>query len=146
MLEREIRLIVTAEKTEKMPKDHQAGRLLQRDPGVYIGFAPLASEEAHGEWIIGRWTWRETQKAMIQTSEIIDEKRGLAQLDLVRYEEEMMKTCVKGPVEITEEFLMKLDPDLGDLLVDACRRVNGLPMPEKTAFLEQSEPDKATPG
>lgn len=147
MLEKEITVTVLKEKSEEMPKDHKQGESWQKEAGICIGYAPFAPEDQLGNYVIRRWTWKEKQQAMIDSSEIYDRDRGLAKVDLVAYEIAMMLTCVKdSPIELTKELFETIDPDLGDLLVDACRIVNGLPTGEKQDFLGQSEPDKAIPG
>lgn len=133
MLEREITLTVTREQ------------------------APYAPEEEIGTYVIRRWSWRQKQAAILGASTLLDEKSGMASVDVVGYEINQMITCIKQAPEGLEltfdrfngreaseeegpEAIEGLDADVGTLLLTACRKVNGLAEGDKRDFLLPSEP------
>ena len=136
MLEREITLEITKEK------------------------APFAPEEELGTYVIRRWSWREKQAAILGASTLLDEKSGIASIDVVGYEIHQMLACIKQAPEgldltydrlngreakeATEkeeavEYIEGLDADVGTLILGACRKVNGLAEGDKRDFLLPTE-------
>lgn len=123
--------------------------------------APFAPEEELGTYVIRRWSWRQKQAAILGASTLLDEKSGMASVDVVSYEINQMITCIKEAPEgldltfdrfngreakeATEkeeavEAIEGLDADVGTLLLTACRKVNGLAEGDKRDFLPPSEP------
>jgi len=111
--------------------------------------APFAPEEQLGEYTLKRWSWYEKQAVVSRSSEIIDEKRGIIKMLIEDYYAEMLHVTVRDcPESIgwSLEFIKKdLDPDVGDILREVGRVLNGLTEREKRIFLPQSERDEATP-
>jgi len=110
--------------------------------------APYAPEEELGVYKAKRWTWREKQKAVMSASKILDDKKGLIELDLVDFQAEQILRCVTPPegFEWDKERINNLDPDVGDAVLDACRKVNGTTLSERTRFLGLSEEEENIPG
>jgi len=110
--------------------------------------APYAPERELGIYKTSRWTFRAKQEAMMKASKPLDERRGLVQVDLVDFQMEQILACVVPPegFDWNREQVEDLDPDVGDALLDACRKVNGTTISERTSFLEQSEQTEDTPG
>ncbi|MCW3988460.1 MAG: hypothetical protein NWE88_00100, partial [Candidatus Bathyarchaeota archaeon] len=83
------------------------------------------------------------------SSEIIDEQRGIIRMRIEDYYAEMLHVTVRECPESIEwslDFIKKdLDPDVGDILRETGRVLNGLTEKEKRIFLPQSEQDEATP-
>ena len=129
--------------------------------------APFAPEEEIGTYVIRRWSWRQKQAAILGASTLLDEKTGMASVDVVGYEVNQMITCIKkapeglelsfdrfngreasegeeGPIEAIEG----IDADVGTLILTACRKVNGLAEGDKRDFLRPTEPEEevAIPG
>jgi len=110
--------------------------------------APYAPSEQLGEYTIKRWTFRQKQEAIVKSTTILDEKRGLGEMDLIDFQIEQIIRCVTPPegLELDRETTGAIDPDVGDLLLDACRKVNGTTVSERANFLEQSEEKDPTTG
>jgi len=110
--------------------------------------APFAPEEQLGEYILRRWNWYEKQAVVSRSSEIIDEQRGIIKMLIEDYYAEMLYVTVRESPESIEwslDFIKKdLDPDVGDILRETGRVLNGLTEKEKRIFLPQSEQDEAT--
>lgn len=111
--------------------------------------APFAPEEQLGTYELKRWTWYEKQAAVTRASEIIDEKKGLVRLRVEDYFAEMLKITVrKYPegLDWTTDFIKgDLDLDVGDILRDIGREINGLSDKERRLFLQPSESENAIP-
>ncbi|GAH72033.1 unnamed protein product [marine sediment metagenome] len=109
--------------------------------------APFAPEEQLGEYTLRRWSWYEKQAVVSRSSEIIDEKRGIIKMLIEDYYAEMLHVTVREYPESIEwslDFIKKdLDPDVGDILRETGRVLNGLTEKEKRIFLPQSEQDEA---
>jgi len=85
----------------------------------------------------------------MRASTTLDAARGLIEMNVIDFEVEQILTCITPPegLELTRDLLNeKLDPDVGDALLSACRKVNGTTLSERKAFLEPSEPEKSTTG
>lgn len=110
--------------------------------------APFAPDEELGVYKVVRWTWRQKQEAIMRGSKVLDRDRGLIELDLIDFQVEQIISCVKPPKGLTldKDRMDQLDTDVGDLLLEACRRVNGTTLSERASFLEPSEPKENTPG
>lgn len=110
--------------------------------------APYAPEEELGVYKATRWTWRQKQEAMMKASKVLDQKRGLVEMDLIDFQVEQILTCIVPPegLVLDRERVNRLDADVGDELLNACRNVNGTTISERTDFLEQSEQTEDTPG
>jgi len=110
--------------------------------------APFAPEEQLGEYILRRWNWYEKQAVVSRSSEIIDEQRGIIKMLIEDYYAGMLHVTVRECPESIEwslDFIKKeLDPDVGDILREAGRILNGLTEREKRIFLPQSEQDEVT--
>ena len=110
--------------------------------------APFAPEEQLGEYNLRRWSWYEKQAVVSRSSEIIDEKRGIIKMLIEDYYAEMLHVTVRECPEFIEwslDFIKKdLDPDVGDILRETGRALNGLTEKEKRIFLPQSEQDEPT--
>ena len=110
--------------------------------------APFAPEEQLGEYTLRRWSWYEKQAVVSRSSEIIDEQRGIIKMLIEDYYAEMLYVTVRESPESIEwslDFIKKdLDPDVGDILRETGRVLNGLTEKEKRIFLPQSEQDEAT--
>jgi len=110
--------------------------------------APFAPEEQLGEYTLRRWSWYEKQAVVSRSSEVIDEKRGIIKMLIEDYYAGMLHVTVREcPESIvwSLDFIKKdLDPDVGDILREAGRVLNGLTEKEKRIFLLQSEQDEAT--
>ncbi len=111
-------------------------------------FAPYAPKEELGIYKATRWTWREKQEAVMKASTTLDADKGLIEMNLIDFQAEQMLSCITPPegLEWTKERIEKLDPDVGDIVLDACRRVNGTTLSERKDFLEKSDSTEATPG
>lgn len=145
--------------------------MLEREVALTItkGQAPFAPDEEIGTYVIRRWSWREKQKAILSASTLLDEKTGIAEVDVLSYEINQMITCIKQAPEGLEltyarfngreakeatdkeeavEAIEGLDADVGTLILGACRKVNGLAGADKRDFLSPTElEEKAdTPG
>lgn len=123
---------------------------IEKDIEVTQEDAPTAPENQLGIYHIRRWTWYEKQRAVAHASEIIDEKKGLIRMPIEDYYAEMMATTVRSApqgIEWNIDFIKnELDPEIGDILRDICRDINGLTDKEKRTFLSPSEPETPTPG
>lgn len=131
--------------------------------------APFAPEEEIGTYVVQRWTWRQKQQAIISASTLLDDKTGLASIDIVGYEIYQMLACIKQAPEGLDlifdrfsgreakeamgkepavEAIEGLDADVGTLLLTACRKVNGLNEADIRDFLSRTEQDEkaAIPG
>ncbi len=110
--------------------------------------APYAPSEQLGEYTVRRWTFREKQESIGRASKILDEVKGLVEMSLVDFQMEQIMVCVKPPegLKLTRETVGSIDPDVGDLLLDACRKVNGTTVSARASFLEHSEEAEATTG
>ena len=122
--------------------------------------APYAPEEQLGEYKLKRWSWYEKQGVVGRASQIIDVERGIVVMQLPDYYAEMLFVIVRvypEALKADEEEKEKkkqlwsidyikteLDPDVGDLLRDAGRDLNGLTEKEKKIFLQLSEQSKDT--
>lgn len=125
-------------------------------------FAPYAPEEELGTYKIKRWTWREKQEAMMRSSTILDETKGLLQMDLIDFQVEQILVCVTPPESLIDSLPVEegedekpmwdkervniIDADIGDILLAACRKVNGTTLSERSSFLEPSASTENTPG
>lgn len=115
--------------------------------------APFAPEEQLGEYTLKRWSWYEKQGVVARASEIIDPERGIVRMAIQDYYAEMLLVITRAypeALKADEETERKqlwsieyiktaLDPDVGDLLRDAGRDLNGLTDKEKKLFLQPSE-------
>jgi hypothetical protein len=123
---------------------------IEKDVEITEMVAPFAPIEQLGVYHIRRWTWYEKQSAIVRATQILDEKTGLVYMPIEDYYAQMMVMTVRSaPEGITWniEFIKgKLDADIGDVLRDACRDINGLIDKEKKTFLPPSEPDEIIPG
>jgi len=112
--------------------------------------APFAPEEQLGEYKLKRWTWYEKQGVISRSSEIIDDKRGIVRMKIEDYYAEMLFVTIEAYPEglpWSLKFIKtKLDPDVGDILRDEGRDLNGLMEKERKLFLQQSEPTEDIPG
>ena len=120
----------------------------ERDVTITKDEAPWAPKEELGEYKIKRWSWFDKQKALIESAIVIDAKKGEAFLDIAEYYSRLIKSTVTPPGESdwTLERIKELDPEIGTILRDHCREVNGLTWEEKRGFLKPSDQKKATPG
>lgn len=123
---------------------------IEQDVEIKREDAPYAPKNQLGTYHIRRWTWYEKQKAVVRATNIIDERKGLVQMPVENYYAEMMLTTVRSApkdVEWNIDFIKnRLDSDVGDVLRDACRDINGLTEKEKRTFLQPSEPADPIPG
>jgi len=110
--------------------------------------APWAPDEELGKYKIKRWSWFEKQKTLANSAIIIDEAKGDAVLDIAEYYARMIQFTVIPPENLTWnlERVKKLDPNIGTILRDHCREINGLTWEEKRGFLKPSDQAKDTPG
>jgi len=110
--------------------------------------APWAPDEELGKYKLKRWSWFNKQKTLAESAIVIDEKKGDAILDIAEYYARMIKCSVTplGDIEWTLERVKNLDPEIGTILRDQCREINGLTWEEKRGFLKPSDQEKATPG
>lgn len=110
--------------------------------------APYAPEEELGVYTATRWTWRQKQEAMMKASKVLDQTRGLVEVDLIDFQVEQILSCIMPPegLVLDRERVNRLDADVGDILLGACRNVNGTTLSERTDFLEQSEQAEGTRG
>lgn len=113
--------------------------------------APFAPDEELGKWVVRRWNFSEKQQAMVLSSKdiVAGKRKGLRELDLVNYEIQQMLICVREKpdgVEATFERYSELDADVGEKILEACRKVNGITLQERTDFLEQSDSAGVIPG
>jgi len=110
--------------------------------------APYAPEEELGVYKATRWTWRQKQEAVIKASNILDEEKGLMEMNLVDFQVQQMLVCVKPPkkLEWNEQRINELDTDIGDTLLALCHKVNGTTVSERTDFLKRSASIKDIPG
>jgi len=110
--------------------------------------APWAPKEELGEYRIKRWSWFDKQKALGESAIVIDAKKGEAILDIAEYYARMMKLSVTPPgkVKWNLERIRKLDPEVGTILRDHCREINGLTWEEKRGFLKPSDQKGVIPG
>jgi len=102
--------------------------------------APYAPEEEIGVYKATRWTFRDKQEAVMGASEVLDADKGLIEMNVIDFQVLQILACVVPPVglEWTKERIDKLDPDVGDIVLDACRKVNGTTLSERKTFLEPS--------
>ncbi len=121
--------------------------------------SPYAPEEQLGEYKLRRWSWYEKQGVVARASEIIDPDKGIVRMAVQDYYAEMLFVIIrvypetlKADEEAKREQLWSieyiktaLDPDVGDLLRDAGRDLNGLTDKEKKLFLPPSEREEDTP-
>lgn len=111
--------------------------------------APYAPKEELGIYKIRRWTFREKQDATMRASKILDADKGLVEMNVIDFQMEQMLSCIKPPEGLellTRENVETLDVDVGDILLDACRKVNATTTAERKGFLEPSAAEKVTPG
>ena len=110
--------------------------------------APYAPEEELGVYKATRWTWRQKQEAVIKASKILDEEKGLMEMNLVDFQVQQMLVCVKPPKKLKwkEQRINELDTDVGDILLALCHKVNGTTVSERTDFLKRSDSKEDTPG
>lgn len=110
--------------------------------------APYAPKEELGIYTATRWTWREKQEAVMRSSETLDVEKGLIKMDLIDFQAEQIMSCIKPPngLILDKERMAKIDPDVGDILLEAVRKVNGTTLAERKAFLEKSDSTEDTPG
>ena len=111
--------------------------------------APFAPENQLGEYKLKRWSWYEKQGVISRSSEIIDDKRGIVRMQIQDYYAEMLFVTIYAyPKDLpwSLKFIKtELDPDVGDILRDEGRDLNGLMEKERKLFLQQSEPPEDTP-
>jgi len=102
--------------------------------------APYAPEEEIGVYKATRWTFRDKQEAVMGASEVLDADKGLIEMNVIDFQVLQILACVVPPegLEWTKERIDKLDPDVGDIVLDACRKVNGTTLSERKTFLEPS--------
>jgi hypothetical protein len=116
--------------------------------------APYASKEWHGEYTIRRWLWREKQRASSQSTNLLDKETAIQAWDVVEYETLMLLDCIKeapDTLDISDKDkfynkLLTLDMDVGDRLISAARKINGITELETKDFLPPGSTGKATPG
>lgn len=84
----------------------------------------------------------------MRASETLDEAKGLIELNVIEFEIEQIMLCITPPdgFILDRERMNRIDADVGDALLAACRKVNGTTLSERTAFLEQSEQEESTTG
>ena len=111
-------------------------------------FAPYAPEEQLGIYKATRWTFRKKQEAVMKASEPLDTEKGLIEMDLIDFQVYQILACIVPPEgsEWTKEKVENLDPHLGDIILDACRKVNATTLSERQGFLEKSDSEENTPG
>ncbi len=70
------------------------------------------------------------------------------EMNLIDFQMQQIVICVTSPegLELNAETVGSLDPDVGDLLLSTCRKLNGTTPSERANFLEQSEEEKVTTG
>lgn len=78
----------------------------------------------------------------------LDLEKGMVVVDFLEFSIEQILVCVVPPegLEWNKEQVNALDPDVGDAVVNICRKINETTMTERINFLEQSEQAKDTPG
>jgi len=114
--------------------------------------APYAPEEQLGDYHLRRWTWYESQGAKEKASTIIDAKKGLIRMSVNDLYLHVMLTTIRDPPKTLEgkwnaDYIRdQLDEDVGNILRDACRDINGMTEREQRGFLRPSELEKDTPG
>lgn len=110
--------------------------------------APYAPEEELGIYTATRWSWRTKQEAVMKAGKILDEAKGLMEMDLIDFQVQQILTCIKPPegLEWTKERVAGLDVDVGDAVLKACHEVNGTTFSERSAFLGPSDSVELTPG
>jgi hypothetical protein len=110
--------------------------------------APYAPKEELGIYKVRRWSFREKQDATMRASKILDADKGLVEMNVIDFQMEQILVCVTPPegFELTRERVETIDPDVGDILLDACRKVNATTTAERKGFLEPSAAEKVTPG
>lgn len=110
--------------------------------------APFAPEEELGVYKVSRWTFRQKQTAVMKASTVLDADKGLIEMDLIEFQVQQILSCTVPPEghEWNVERVNKFDPDVGDALLTACRKVNGVTLSEKKGFLRPSDAAKDTPG
>ncbi len=110
--------------------------------------APYAPKEELGVYKATRWTWRQKQEAVIKASKILDEEKGLMEMNLVDFQVQQMLICVKPPKKLkwNEQRINKLDTDVGDIVLGVCHKVNGTTASERTDFLKRSALAEGTAG
>lgn len=110
--------------------------------------APYAPKEELGVYKATRWTWRQKQEAVIKASKILDEEKGLMEMNLIDFQVQQMLICVKPPKKLkwNEQKINELDTDVGDTLLTLCHKVNGTTLSERKAFLKRSDLAEDTPG
>jgi hypothetical protein len=110
--------------------------------------APYAPEEELGIYKATRWTWRRKQEAVMKAGKILDEEKGLMEMDLIDFQVQQMLACIKPPEGLTWDMarINELDTDVGDILLALCHRVNGTTLSERTDFLKRSDSAEGTPG
>lgn len=112
--------------------------------------APFAPEEERGIWKIRRWNWYQKQQALHRSMQILDEEKGVGITPMEDYHTNMIHLCaIESPIpkeELKPARIMELDADVGDMLLKACREVNGLTKEEKADFTDRPDSEKDTPG
>jgi hypothetical protein len=109
--------------------------------------APYAPEEELGIYKVRRWTFREKQDATMRASKILDADKGMVEMNIIDFQMEQIMICVTPPegFELTRERIETLDVDVGDILLDECRKVNGMTTGERRAFLQPTDEEKDIP-
>lgn len=110
--------------------------------------APHAPKEQLGVYKAHRWSFREKQDATMRASKILDADKGLVEMNIIDFQMEQIVSCITPPegLELTRENVGTLDLDVGDILLDACRKMNETTTSERKGFLELSAVEKVTPG
>lgn len=145
--------MMSNEKTEiEEKKEDTLPKIYEREQTIEITKekAPWALDGFLGNYKIKRWTWREKQNAMVDASVILNEKTGLTRMNVLDYHVNMMLVCIVErpttfPLPWTAETINNMDPDIADILKDACRTLNGLTMEEKRSFPDSTPSGEPTP-
>jgi len=107
--------------------------------------APYAPKEQLGDYVLRRWTWKEKQQASFKSTTVTDAKKNLYETDIVEYEMMELLTCLKSsPFVKSYDMIAALDPAVGDIVMAACRKLNGLTTTEQANLSTPSEPAKDT--
>ena len=110
--------------------------------------APYAPKEELGVYKATRWTWRQKQEAVMKAGKILDQEKGLMEMDLIDFQVQQMLVCVEPPEGLTWDAarINELDTDVGDSVLALCHKVNGTTISERTDFLKRSASTEDTPG
>ena len=78
----------------------------------------------------------------------LDLEKGMVVVDFLEFSVEQILACIVPPesLEWNKEQVNALDPDVGDAVINLCRKVNETTLSERTDFLEQSGQEENTPG